>query len=161
MFIAHPTAALDIRTQMIEALEREVDKNSDNPVFYSALGQLYYEKEKWKEAKEAYESSIQLKYRQPHVLNNLAWLLLKCPDENFLNPKRALKLAEDAVALNENSFHFLDTLAEAYFQNSRYKEAFYVAQRAYRLATENRSYYEEQLKKMAKYYKKFKSAITI
>ena len=162
MFIGHPTAGLDIRTRMIiEALEREVEKNSDNPIFYSALGLLYNQEEKWEEAKEAYETSIHLKYRQPGVLNNLAWMLLKCPDEKFLDPKRALKLAEDAVALNENSFHFLDTLAEAYFQNSRYKEALYAAQRAYSLATENRSYYEEQLKKMEKYYKTFKSAITI
>jgi cytochrome c-type biogenesis protein CcmH/NrfG len=161
MFIAHPTTALDIGAQMIEALKREVEKNSDNPILYSALGQLYYQEEKWGEAKEAYETSIQLKYRQPGVLNNLAWLLLKCPDEKLLDPKRALKLAEDAVALNENSFHSLDTLAEAYFQNSKYKEAFYAARRAYLLATENRSYYEKQLKKMAKYYKTFKSAITI
>lgn len=128
---------------------------------YAALGILYYQEEKWEEAKEAYENSIQLNYQQPGVLNNLAWLLLKCPDEKLLDPKRALKLAEDAVALNENSFHSLDTLAEAYFQNSRYKEAYNAAQKAYLLATENRDYYEKQLKKMAKYYKTFKSAITI
>lgn len=161
MYIAYPTAALDISTQMRKALEREVEKNPDNPSFYSALGQLYYQEEKWKEAKEAFENSIQLKYRQPEVLNNLAWLLLKCPDEKFLDPKRALKLAEDAVALNKNSFYSLDTLAEAYFQNSMYKEAYYAAKRAYLLATENRDYYEKQLKKMAKYYKTFKSPITI
>jgi Zn-dependent protease with chaperone function len=161
MFIAHPTTTLDIRPQMIEALKREVEKNSANPILYSALGQLYYQDEKWQEAKAAYETSIQLKYRQPGVLNNLAWLLLKCPDEKLLDPKRALKLAEDAVALNENSFHSLDTLAEAYFQNSRYKEAYYAAQKAYLLATDNRDYYEKQLKKMEKYYKTFKSAITI
>jgi Zn-dependent protease with chaperone function len=161
MYIAHPTAALDIGTQMIEALKREIEKDSDNPIFYSALGELYYQQEKWEKAKEAYDNSIQLNYQQPGVLNNLAWLLLKCPDEKLLDPKRALKLAEDAVDLNENSFHSLDTLAEAYFQNSRYKEAFYAARRAYLLATENRDYYEKQLKKMAKYYKTFKSAITI
>jgi Zn-dependent protease with chaperone function len=161
MYIAYPTAALDISTQMRKALEREVEKNPDNPGFYSALGQLYYQEEKWKEAKEAFENSIQLKYRQPEVLNNLAWLLLKCPDEKLLDPKRALKLAEDAVALNKNSFYSLDTLAEAYFQNSMYKEAYYAAKRAYLLATENRDYYEKQLKKMAKYYKTFKSPITI
>jgi uncharacterized protein HemY len=161
MYIAYPTAALDISTQMRKALEREVEKNPDNPSFYSALGQLYYQEEKWKEAKEAFENSIQLKYRQPEVLNNLAWLLLKCPDEKLLDPKRALKLAEDAVALNKNSFYSLDTLAEAYFQNSMYKEAYYAAKRAYLLATENRDYYEKQLKKMAKYYKTFKSPITI
>jgi Zn-dependent protease with chaperone function len=161
MFIAYPTAALDIGTLKIEALKREVEKNSNDPILYFALGLLYYQKEKWEEAKEAYENSIQLKYRQPEVLNSLAWLLLKCPDEKLLDPKRALELAEDAVDLNENSFHSLDTLAEAYFQNSRYKEAFYAARRAYLLATENRDYYEKQLKKMAKYYKTFKSAITI
>jgi len=161
MYIAYPTPALDINGQMIEALEREVEKNSDNPIFYSALGQLYYQQEKWQEAKKAYENSIQLKYQQPEVLNNLAWLLLKCPDEKLLDPKRALKFAEDAVALNKNSFYSLDTLAEAYFQNSMYKEAYYAAKKAYLLATENRDYYEKQLKKMAKYYKTFKSAITI
>ena len=161
LFIAYPPPDLDISTQMIEALESEVEKNADNPLFYSALGQLYYQAGKWKKAKEAYENSIRLQYQQPEVLNNLAWLLLKCPDEKLLDPKRALKLAEDAVSFNENSFYSLDTLAEAYFQNSRYKEAYYAARKAYWLATENRDYYKKQLEKMAKYYKTFKSTITI
>lgn len=161
MFIANPDVGLDAMPQLIEALEKEIERNSDNPELYTALGQLYYNDEKWEEAKGAYEASIQLKYGQPTVLNNLAWMLLKCPDEKFINPKRALKLARDAAEMDKKSFHILDTLAEAYFQNAMYKEAYHAAQRAYIMATENLKYYEDQLRKMTEYYQRFKSAITI
>ena len=145
----------------LDALERQLVKDPDNPALYAVLGQLYYDLEEWGKAKAAFDASIKLNYRQAGVLNNLAWLLLKCPDEKFLNPQRALRLARDAVDLNGSSFHFLDTLAEAYFQNSMYKEAFIAAAQAYRLATENHDYYREQMEKMKKFYLRFKDAITI
>ncbi len=142
-------------------LENRVAKEPDNPALYQALGDIYYARGKWEKARQAYENSLHLNYNQPELLNNLAWLLLKCPEEKLLDPGRALKLARDAVALDNRSVHILDTLAEAYFRNSMYQEAYYAAKKAFFLAKNNLDYYQGQLEKMAKYYSKFKNAITI
>jgi Zn-dependent protease with chaperone function len=148
-------------TNPLQALQKQIEQDPANPVLYRVLGEFYYALEQWEKAKEAYENSLHLNYRQPGVLNGLAWLLLTCPEEKLLNARQALKYAQDAAALDEKSFHILDTLAEAYFQNSMYKEALLAAQKAYQMATEDHAYYEKQLKKMAKYYHQFKSTIRI
>ncbi|UCH94631.1 MAG: M48 family metalloprotease [Candidatus Aminicenantes bacterium] len=162
MFVTTPPTSLDLGVQIaiVEALKKKIEQDPGNPDYYTALGDYSYSLEKWEEAKEAYENSIRLKYQQAYVLNNLAWLLLKCPDKRLLDPRRALKLAQDAVALDK-AFYILDTLAEAYFQNSMYKEAYHAARQAYLTAPERRDYFKKQLEKMEKYYKKFKSAVTI
>ncbi|NIO82496.1 MAG: M48 family metalloprotease [Candidatus Aminicenantes bacterium] len=143
-----------------KVFQHRIEQEPDNPRLYAGLGQMSYQFEKWEESKNAYEKSLKLEYQQPEVLNNLAWLYLKCPDETLLNPKRALILAEDAAELSQPP-HILDTLAEAYFQNSMYKQAFLASQKALLKANDNISYYKKQLKKMLKYYKKFKTLVTI
>jgi len=145
----------------LEALERQIEKNPNNSTLYAVLGQIYYNLENWEKAKNALNKSLKLNHHQPGVLNNLAWLLLKCPEKKHLNPKRALRLARDAVKLNHQSYHFMDTLAEAYFQNAMYKEAFLAAKQAYQMARDNLDYYRKQLEKMAKFYKRFKNVISI
>jgi len=141
-------------------LQIQIEKDPGNPQLHAALGQYSYLVEKWEQSKEAYESSLRLNSRQPEVLNNLAWLYLKCPDKRLLNHRRALKLAEDAAALRQPP-HILDTLAEAYFQNSMYEEAYIAAQKAFRKAVDNRKYFKDQLEKMLKFYRKFKSSVDI
>jgi tetratricopeptide (TPR) repeat protein len=154
-----PTQHLEYRLYQT-AFQKEIDREPDNPGLYAGLGAVSYRYEKWEESKNAYEKSLKLKYRQPEVLNNLAWLYLKCPDETFLNPKRALILAEDAAELAQPA-HILDTLAEAYFQNSKYKQALKASRKALIKATDNIAYFKEQYIKMLKFYKKFKNIITI
>ncbi len=141
-------------------LKQRIEKNPGDSESYSLLGMIYYEGEKWKEAKKAYEKSLQLEYDQPEVLNNLAWLLLKCPDKKLLDPGRALNLARDAAGLNRST-HILDTLAEAYFQNAMYKEAAAVSQKALSTAKENIPYYKEQYRKMLRYYRSARKSIKI
>jgi Zn-dependent protease with chaperone function len=143
-----------------KAFQHKIEQEPDNPRLYAGLGEVSYQMEKWEKSKNAYEKSLKLEYQQPEVLNNLAWLYLKCPDETLLNPKRALILAEDAAELSQPP-HILDTLAEAYFQNSMYKQAFLASQKALFKANDNISYYKKQYKKMLKFYKKFKTLVTI
>jgi Zn-dependent protease with chaperone function len=129
--------------------ERQLDAKPDDFRLYTGLGQIYTELNEWKKAKKAYEYAIGLNYNQPEALNNLAWLLLTAEDESLRDPKKALKLAKDAVELNEAS-HTLDTLAEAYYQNSMYPEALEASKKALELASDNKSYYKKQLEKMKK-----------
>jgi Zn-dependent protease with chaperone function len=141
-------------------LQNRIEKDPNNPELYSLLGAVSYQLEKWNETKDAYEKSLLLDYDQSEVLNNLAWLYLKCEDQELLNPTRALRLARDAARIRQTA-HILDTLAEAYFQNSMYKEAYVNSRKAFLLASENIDYYRSQLEKMQKYYQKFKKTIRI
>jgi Zn-dependent protease with chaperone function len=143
-----------------KAIHNRIQNEPDNFRWYTMMGMISYQLEKWTQVKSSYETSLKLNDRQPGVLNNLAWFYLKCPEETFLDQKRALKLAEQAIRLDQSP-HIFDTLAEAYFQNSKFKEAYLAAKQAFANANENFQYYKDQLNKMTKYYQKFKSTIKI
>lgn len=138
-----------------KVIEKKVQQSPQNAGLYTTLAGLYYELEKWEPAKKAYEITLALNYRQPGALNNLAWLLLKCPQEDLRDHKAALKLAVDAARLQEES-HILDTLAEAYLANGMYKEALAASEKALKIAKEDRDYLEDQVKKMKKRFRESK-----
>ncbi len=133
----------------IKVILRELEKRPDNPNLYRLLGDLYYSLDDYHGVKEAYEKAIVLEPNHPEVLNNLAWLYATCPEESIRNPFRALTLAKRAAAIMESP-HILDTLAESYYINGRYEEAVAAGMKAWQLAKDGRSYYEQQLQKFKK-----------
>lgn len=145
---------------MANVVESKIKKRAEKPELYKLLGMIYYEQGKWGESKRAFERSLQLNYNQPEALNDFAWLLLKCPDERFLNKKKALEFAKHALKLRKESY-ILDTLAEAYYENSMFNEAFIASKFALEIARKNRKYYKKQFEKMKKAHKLFKSVIKI
>lgn len=156
----NPLASRMDSSLVVGVIQKLVRENPEDPRFHSYLAMLYYQQEKWNQAKKAYETAIELNPRQPDALNNLAWLLLKCPDPELRDEKKALDLAEQAFRLRKAP-HILDTLAEAYLANSQYKKAVIAARGALELAKENLSYYRNQLKKMTRAYKTFGNSIAI
>ncbi len=130
-------------------LRKEIEKTPDNPVLFSMLGDIYYNRKNYEETITAYERSINLEPDNPQVLNNLAWLYATCDEKGFRNPEKALVYAEKAARLKTAS-HILDTLAESYYVNGKYKAAVSTELRALALAKKGRSYYEGQLKKFRK-----------
>jgi len=125
-------------------IQRELDSAPDNPNLYSTLGDLYFSEKKFAETIKAYEQSLILEPNNPHVLNNLAWIHSTCEVKRFRDPEKALYLAEKAAGLEESPY-ILDTLAECYYANSRFKEAVESEIKALGLTVKNRSYYEKQL----------------
>jgi tetratricopeptide (TPR) repeat protein len=101
---------------------------------------------KLEEAIETYEKIILLDQSQAVALNNLAWILVTVSEESAKDTERALVLAKKAADLDRAPF-ILDTLAEAYYANGLKQEAIESIKEAISLATSNRGYYEEQLKK--------------
>jgi cytochrome c-type biogenesis protein CcmH/NrfG len=110
------------------------------------LGKIYFNHRNWSGVQDAWEKSLALEPDNAEVLNNLAWLYATCEDEQFQDSNRALAMATLAVKL-ENLPHIWDTLAESYYVNKMYGQAVEAGRRALELARDNRSYYEEQLKK--------------
>jgi tetratricopeptide (TPR) repeat protein len=127
-------------------IQREIERSPENPSLYGLLGDLHYRRQNFAEVRQAYETSLALKPDQPLVLNNLAWLLATCPDEQLRDPPRALALARRAAELEPSAFIF-DTLAESYLVNGMAAEAVAAAGQALSLAKGDRSHYEAQLRR--------------
>jgi tetratricopeptide (TPR) repeat protein len=127
----------------------ELERRPESPDLYKRLGDIHYNAENYIGVREAYEKSISLDPNNPEALNNLAWLYVTCPEEEFRNPFRGLQLAEKAAQLSESA-HIFDTLAESYFVNNMYQKAIRAEIRAIELVKGDRSYYEMQLEKFKK-----------
>jgi tetratricopeptide (TPR) repeat protein len=137
------------RNFLEKVIARELEKSPDNPNLYRLLGDLYYNRKDYEGVEFAYEKALELRLNDPHVLNNLAWFYATCEIESLRNPKRSLNLAKLAAEI-ETTSQIFDTLAESYFVNEMYPEAIEVAERALKLAKDNRSYYKKQLEKFRK-----------
>ena len=129
-----------------KALNQQIMKEPENPDLYLHLAMVYQRMGKDRETIDAYELVIGLDPRRAVALNNLAWLLVTTPDERLRDPGRAVDFARRAVAL-DRAPGFLDTLAEACFAKGLIDEAIKSIEEAIATATENRSYYEKQLKR--------------
>lgn len=132
-----------------QVLQREIERNPDNPVAYNMLGDIYVLREKFGLAKTAYEKAILLQPDNFSALNNLAWILATSEDEAFRNPRAAVLLAARAVDLKPSS-QILDTFAECLYRNGQFEEAIYIGEKALLSATGDRSYFEKQLNKYRK-----------
>lgn len=84
-----------------------------------------------------YHEAIRIKPDYAKALNNLAWLRATCPDQAFRNGAEAVLLAERAARLSEretsrggDAVAALDTLAAAYAEAGRFREAVSTAEKA-------------------------------
>ena len=128
------------------AVKDQLSKDPNNVKSLLALAGAYDEMGKLEEAIETYEKIILLDQSQAVALNNLAWILVTVSDERVKDRKRGLILAKKAADLDRAPF-ILDTLAEAYYANGLEQEAIETIKEAISLATSNRGYYKEQLRK--------------
>ena len=89
----------------------------------------------YQDAVEHYLAALQLKPDAPDVLNNLAWLLVACPDAHIRDGTQAVKHAERACELTHyGTAQLVGTLAAAYAEAGRFDEAVSTAQKACTLA---------------------------
>jgi len=128
------------------SLQRQIEVEPDNVRLYQNLAMVYHTVGKHREALKTYERIIGLEPENSLALNNLAWLLATAEEQNLRDEKRALLLAEQAVAL-ERSAMYLDTLAEAYFVNGLVQEAVTTIKEAIAVAEDGKGYYEQQLRR--------------
>jgi spermidine synthase len=105
-------------------------------VVHSSLGIALAYDRRFDEAITQLEESLAIAPETTTTLNDLAWVLLTCPEERFRNGSRAIQLAEKADQLsNRNNALYARTLAAAYAATGRFSEAIAVAERGVELAT--------------------------
>ena len=128
------------------AFRAHLAEDPHNVLMLQGLAELSLKAGNIREAATLYERVISIDENQPTALNNLAWILLTADDVELRDKKRALGLAQRAVALKKLPV-FLDTLAEALYQNGFVQEAVETIKEAIELARDNVEYYKRQLLK--------------
>ncbi len=136
-----------VTERAMSKLAQEVARHPDNYQLHWALGDIQFRRQEYAAAVYSYEQSLLLAPENPEVLNNLAWLLVTCEDERFINGERGRLLAAKAAALRPAP-HILDTLAHAYWLLGEKEMALEIEKRALATARpENKKIYADQLRK--------------
>jgi tetratricopeptide (TPR) repeat protein len=107
----------------------------DSAVAHRGLGVIRGKQGRTREAVHHYRQAMERGASSPKMVNDLAWYLATASDSTLRDAGEAVRLAEIA---NQRSFGrhpaILDTLAAAYAESGRFREAAAVAQKALLLA---------------------------
>lgn len=129
----------------LEYLLKAVEINDEDPAVHNALGLVYVDLEKWEEAIEAYDKSLEIDAGYFYTYANVASLYHKRGDY-----ERAINEISTALALNDQIPHFfiikgdiemsmdqldtsIETFSEAIMRWSSYPDAYYKRGEAYLL----------------------------
>jgi Flp pilus assembly protein TadD len=98
---------------------------------HTGLGNALLRKGALKEAVAHYDQAMALAPKDPHSRSNMAWVLATSGDASIRDGAKALKLAQQAVALSGGREPlFLRALAAAYAETGRFSDAIAMAQQA-------------------------------
>ena len=115
---------------------------------YATRGSAHDELKQYDKAVADFAKACELDPEDPDSHNALAWRLATCPKAEVRNGAKAVEHATRACRLTENqdALH-LDTLAAAYAESGKFKEAIEWQQRAIAATTEpdERKEYQERL----------------
>jgi tetratricopeptide (TPR) repeat protein len=89
---------------------------------YYNRGLAHRRKGQYDQAIYDYTKAIEIKPEYSSAYNSLAWIFATCPDENYRDGSKAIKLAEQALKSNSNPF-YMDTLAAAYAEVGKFADA--------------------------------------
>jgi serine/threonine protein kinase/Flp pilus assembly protein TadD len=119
-----------------EILEKELAKNPGMLSFQKTqaqvlrdLGYLQAASTRFALADKSYRQSLALFANDPIALNNLAWLLVTCPDSKLRNPPEAVDLVKKAFTLaakspcSGNPNNWWNTLGVAYYRAGNWQKA--------------------------------------
>jgi tetratricopeptide (TPR) repeat protein len=82
----------------------------------SANGSFLMAVKKYDLALQQFEAALSIDPDSPHLNNNFAWFLANCPDPRYSHPRRAVELAEHAVATVPDEGTFWNTLGVAQYR---------------------------------------------
>jgi Zn-dependent protease with chaperone function len=138
------------RATLTRLVERELAARPHDARLQMQMGALLCEQGQERQGLARLEGALALAPRDPEVINGLAWFLATAQNPALREPARAVRLAQEAVAMAPLP-HIWDTLAEAYFVAGDPRRAVAAARAA--LAARPRqklAYYQAQLERFAK-----------
>lgn len=106
----------------ISDFSRAITEDPGRLAAYNGRGMAWFASGQYKKAVADFEHVLKKDPENIQANNQLAWLLAVSPDARYRNGRRAVRLAKRAVA-KEGGPHHLDTLAAAYAEAGRFKEA--------------------------------------
>jgi protein O-mannosyl-transferase len=119
----------------IATFRKALETKPDHADVHVNLGGALAQKGLWSEAAAHYQDAMRLDPAAALPVNNLAWLRATCPDAAQRSGAEAVRLAEQANRLEQNTPGTLDTLAAAYAEVGRFPDAIKTARQALKLAT--------------------------
>ena len=110
-------------TLKIKVLAWKLGQSADNWQLKDApmltkMGDLLYFQDQKSEAELWYRRVLEMNPKEPHTLNNLAWLLTEKHNNDKKRLRESIELAQKASTLKRAAFIW-DTLAEAYLINGK------------------------------------------
>jgi Tfp pilus assembly protein PilF len=121
--------------ECVQHLERALAIDPKYTAVYRNLGEAYGTLGNRAQAAKNFALAIEAKPSDPFLLNRLGWLLATAPEAEVRDGARAVEVAERAVrATNRRDATSLDTLAVAYAEADRFREAAAATREAISLA---------------------------
>jgi tetratricopeptide (TPR) repeat protein len=136
----------------ITEFDKVIELDSKFTLAYSNRGNVWSEKCEYDKSIADYDKALELDPKSSQANNNKAWLLATCPNEKYRNGTKAIELARKAVEV-QSGFIYLDTLAAAFAEIGKFKEAIAAQEKAIALLKEKGS--DEQT--MAGYRKRLEN----
>ncbi|MDR0476499.1 MAG: peptidase M48 Ste24p, partial [Desulfobulbaceae bacterium] len=128
----------------VGTLRRQIRLHPEDGCFPLALADFQAQRGNERQALASYETAVKAFPGMAEILNNFAWFLVTCHDPTLRDPKRALTMAQLAVAAKpEGNTH--DTLATVYWANGLTDMAASEQLRAIAADPENRRHYLRRL----------------
>jgi tetratricopeptide (TPR) repeat protein len=121
----------------LNRLARAAGAREIDPRVHFNLAESFLKQGDFELAMQCYELVLLRQSDHIDAMNNLAWLLSTHADARLRDGKRAVVLAERAVALRPMDPGLLDSLAAAYAEDGRFADAIRVSEPAARLARDS------------------------
>ena len=117
--------------ESVTHLEKALAIDPDYENAHYNLGNALLRLGRTTEALTHYKKALQTNPDDAEILNNMAWVLASCPDDNVRDGAKAVELAQRAVSLTGNSQpRALATLAAAFAETGRFPDAIKTAEQA-------------------------------
>ncbi len=115
----------------IKDYNRAIELDKNGTLTYCNRGTAWMNKANFAKAQADFEQSLKLAPSLPETLNVYAWFLSTCTDEKFRDGKRAVEMAEKAVAASSQpNWYRVDTLAAAKAEVGEFDKAIELQQQA-------------------------------